>query len=416
MSDKIMDKIKVYFPSIITIVLCGEMYFFPFQGAFRFSVGVVALSIILLFYEDIKEVYLSIFTSIAILLIRSFIHYFDGNYNIAQLFKLNMPAAFYYLVYGLLFYSFKIRNYSEFTARTIYLLTIIDASANILESLIRNALTTTLVRYIIIVAIARSIIIYVIYYLIKRKELLIKKIEHQKKYDQLNTLISSIQAEIFYLSKSTSDIENVMSKAYKLYESSKGNKNINNQALDIAREIHEIKKDFQRVVTSFKSYVDNFNFNKPMSLKDIGNIIKNNLDRYISYHDKDIDVRIKFYNNLYINNYFYLFTIINNLIVNAIDAISENGSIIVEGRTRENYFILTVKDDGMGIDDELQPYIFNPGFTTKFDSKSGTQSTGIGLSHVKYIVNSLEGEIQLESKKNQGTSFTITIPIENLRR
>ncbi|NLY45077.1 MAG: sensor histidine kinase [Tissierella sp.] len=363
--DGFLNKIKIYIISIITIVLCGEMYFFPFQGAFRFSVGVVALSIILLFYDDLNEFYLALFTAIAVFLLRSVIFSFDGDYSLLDLFKLNIPASIYYMSYVTFFYIFKIKLFKEIPTRTIYLLSIIDSSSNIIEALIRNNLNTNLMRYILIIAVARSAIIYVIYYLFRRKELLIRKNEHEKRYNQLNALISNIQAEIFYLSKSTSDIEAVMSKAYTLYENTKGNQEINHLALDVAREVHEIKKDYHRVVTGFKSYVDNFDFKKTMALKEISSIIESNLNRYIEYQRKDIEVKIKFYTNIQVSNYYYLFTIINNLITNAIDAIQNNGEIYVEAKSIKGNLILKVIDNGPGIDSEIKPYIFNPGFTTK---------------------------------------------------
>lgn len=415
-NDKLINKFKIYIISIITIALCGEMYFFPFQDGFRFSAGVIALSIMLMFYDDLNELYLAIYTAITVLILRGIIYSVDGNYSILELLKLNIPASMYYFSYSCLFYIFKIKSSIESPTRTIYLLSIIDASSNIIEALIRNSLTSKLIRYIIIVAIARGLIIYVIYYLFRRKELLIKKSEHQKRYNQLNELISNIQAEIFYLSKSTSDIENVMSKAYALYENTKDHQEVNLLALDVAREVHEIKKDYYRVVNGFKSYVDNFDLAKTMDLKEIGSIIESNLNRYIEYLNKDINVKIKFYDNIRVSNYYYLFTIINNLIINAIDAIVGYGEIYVEAKFIKGDLQLIIEDNGPGIEEDIKPYIFNPGFTTKYDPNSGTQSTGIGLSHVEYIVDNLNGTIQVDSKVDKGTTFIITIPLRKLRR
>ena len=121
-NDKLINKFKIYIISIITIALCGEMYFFPFQGAFRFSVGVVALSIILLFSDDLNEFYLALYTSITVLILRSAIYSVDGNYSILQLFKLNIPASIYYISYVCFFYIFKIKYIIESPTRTIYLL------------------------------------------------------------------------------------------------------------------------------------------------------------------------------------------------------------------------------------------------------------------------------------------------------
>ena len=66
---------------------------------------------------------------------------------------------------------------------------------------------------------------------------------------------------------------------------------------------------------------------------------------------------------------------------------------------------LTVKDNGRGIKEEFKDKIFDPFFTTKEVHKG----TGIGLSLVHQIVKEHDGDIKVESKPNQGSSFTITL-------
>lgn len=120
------DKFKIYLISTITVTLFGEMYFFPFQDPFRFSLGVIAFSIILLFYDDIKELYLGIFTGISVLVLRSLLYYFEGNLSLIELIKINLPSAIYYIVYAITFYMIRIRKYREFPGNTIYYLSMAD--------------------------------------------------------------------------------------------------------------------------------------------------------------------------------------------------------------------------------------------------------------------------------------------------
>ncbi len=70
----------------------------------------------------------------------------------------------------------------------------------------------------------------------------------------------------------------------------------------------------------------------------------------------------------------------------------------------------------MGIEQDILPYIFNPGFTTKFDEHTGKSSTGIGLFHVKNIVEDLNGFISVKSHLEQGTTFILTIPKISISR
>ena len=76
------------------------------------------------------------------------------------------------------------------------------------------------------------------------------------------------------------------------------------------------------------------------------------------------------------------------------------------------YFQVT--DTGKGIDDDILPYIFNPGFTTKYDEITGKSSTGIGLSHVKNIIEDLGGNIEVKSEQDIGTTFILKIPRNSL--
>ena len=111
-----------------------------------------------------------------------------------------------------------------------------------------------------------------------------------------------------------------------------------------------------------------------------------------------------------VTNYFSLFSIINNLISNALDAAKiESGKIEVSFSTQGEFINITIVDNGTGISPKDMSYIFEPGFTTKL-AADGSFSTGLGLAHVKNLVGDMGGEIRLESKKQKGTKFELTIP------
>jgi two-component system cell cycle sensor histidine kinase/response regulator CckA len=112
--------------------------------------------------------------------------------------------------------------------------------------------------------------------------------------------------------------------------------------------------------------------------------------------------------------------ILANLMVNARDAISNNGDITVETSTitiddrsgsgldltNGDYVILTFSDNGSGMDEETQKLIFDPFFTTKPEGKG----TGLGLSTVYGIVKQNNGAIYVESNPGKGTSFRLYFP------
>lgn len=111
--------------------------------------------------------------------------------------------------------------------------------------------------------------------------------------------------------------------------------------------------------------------------------------------------------------------LIMNLIVNAIEAIEDEGNIIIvtekitnklsKSNKFEEFALLEIKDDGEGIDPSILTKIFEPFFSTK------KNSSGLGLSTVYGIINQSDAQMSLESN-NQGTSFKILFDLDIEKR
>ncbi len=101
--------------------------------------------------------------------------------------------------------------------------------------------------------------------------------------------------------------------------------------------------------------------------------------------------------------------VFNNLIKNAMDSIRGNGRIVVRAdmvkKGGKDYWRIQVRDNGVGIEEELRDKIFDPYFTTK------ENGTGLGLAIVERIVFDHNGNIWFESKKGVGTTFFIDLPV-----
>ncbi|MFT9496822.1 ATP-binding protein [Anaerosolibacter sp.] len=410
-----MEKAKKYLLLMITIALFGEIYFYPLHSSLRISAGIIALNLIILLVDDVSEFSIAILAAVAVFLLRNSTGMYFSNLSLLDVASYNLPSAVYYLVYGFLTFFLGVRKHRDQLLPTIVLMTSVDSLSNITEALIRDKLINyQMLQVIVLVGLARSIAAYFIYSLYKNQELFILNREHQHRYGQLNVLIADIQAEMFYLRKSMDDIEQVMSKSYKLYEKYKDHADLQEDTLDIAREVHEIKKDYHRVLGGFESFLKNFEDGGTMTLKDMQNIIKENTHRYLSTHQKDITIQFYFDDDFRLIKYYNLFTVLNNLIINAIDASSDSGFIEVTEHSNHDHILFAVKDHGEGIDEDIMPYIFNPGFTTKYDVHTGKSSTGIGLSHVKNILETLGGSITVTPNTEKGVSFVLSIPKQSL--
>ncbi|MFO0618516.1 MAG: PAS domain S-box protein [Polyangiaceae bacterium] len=102
--------------------------------------------------------------------------------------------------------------------------------------------------------------------------------------------------------------------------------------------------------------------------------------------------------------------VIVNLVVNARDAISGVGVIRIDvgPSARDGFVELTVKDDGIGMDEATRSRVFEPFFTTKELGKG----TGLGLATTHGIVSAAGGEISVVSALGRGTTFQVLLPIE----
>ena len=99
--------------------------------------------------------------------------------------------------------------------------------------------------------------------------------------------------------------------------------------------------------------------------------------------------------------------VLTNLILNAVQATEEGGSIILQTRVALESCEIDVGDTGSGIEPEVRPHIFDPFFTTK-----GTgEGTGLGLSVSLGIVERHGGHLTVESEVGKGTVFTVSLPL-----
>lgn len=99
-----------------------------------------------------------------------------------------------------------------------------------------------------------------------------------------------------------------------------------------------------------------------------------------------------------------------NLIMNALHAMPEQGTLRIGLEPRTDAVALSVSDTGQGIPPEIVGRVFEPFFTTKEFGRG----TGLGLTVVKGIIDEHQGTIAVQSEPGQGTTFTILLPKASL--
>ena len=126
------------------------------------------------------------------------------------------------------------------------------------------------------------------------------------------------------------------------------------------------------------------------------------LDSNLHFCSQDIDIPSE-----------ALVTITGNLIDNALDSMNamqhsrnidnKQNELHFGVMTKPGFLLMTVKDSGAGIPDEIKERVFENGFSTKGDGR------GVGLYHTKLLIEHLGGEISFESQKGNGTCFMVRI-------
>jgi signal transduction histidine kinase len=98
--------------------------------------------------------------------------------------------------------------------------------------------------------------------------------------------------------------------------------------------------------------------------------------------------------------------IVFNLLKNAVEVLPDGGTVTFKMYLNGAYLNIEVSDDGPGIPSKIRSQLFDPFFTTK------SNGTGLGLWVVYRLTQNLEGIIEVESEKDEGTTFHVSVPIK----
>lgn len=186
----------------------------------------------------------------------------------------------------------------------------------------------------------------------------------------------------------------------------------NDDAPDMDQKMERLTQTIIEQIDTLSSIATEFsNFAKmPKANLEKINVQQILLNSIALFHDSE-NIHIDF-ENLSTDNAFVfadkeqLLRVFNNLIKNAIQAIPEDrkGKIEIKLKKENQFYIISIKDNGIGINDEVLGKIFVPNFTTK------TGGMGLGLAMVKSIIESSNGKIWFETNPPDGSTFFVAIP------
>lgn len=413
--------LQIAFIALAT-ALAGELRIAPFGWEFRFGLGSSMFFFLLLLYRQVPYIKTGIITGIVVVIFRTFLNLILSS-DISEFLStllIHLPAAAYYIAF-----AFGMSKISEnsFQKNLLYfgaIVVCIDVGANVAEIFIRYLLTNNMpisaadLLLTVVVAVIRVYFLIGLYANIRLSQLRELHKEQESRLDQMLTFGSNLYNENFYLSKMMSTIEQITASSYHLYRKLKDDhSNYDTEALEIAQQVHEIKKDTQRIRAGLNELYDSKTVREMDLTSILHHVIRGN-SSYSEWLEKDITIKKEQLIEFKTDHYYPIISILNNLTANAVEAIDQKGTITIRV-VEENHFIsFTVKDNGNGVKEKDIPLIFEPGFTTKYSNK-GTAATGIGLSHVKNICNFFNGEIKTDIKDGE-TIINIKLPAHLVKK
>lgn len=403
------------------VALASQISIGIINNNFRISAGIISFVLFVLYYEDLKPIPIGILSGIMVFSLRTIVYYLT-NANLNDIIISHMPEVLFYIFYSLIYLLLTKRIKTKNINLVFFILVISDFCANLIEVFVRSLIGESPLLLgasftLLLVSIIRSIIIWIILNIFKYYKMLLLREEHEDRYKKLLYLTAELKAEMYWIEKNMDNIENVMGQSYELFE--KININVDKEtwadkALNIARDVHEIKKENALVIRGIKEITESELNDQGMDFKDIMNILAETMKREIRLMGKDIEFTYSIEENFYTSKHYYIMSMLRNLIMNSIEAVDplkEDNKITIRHETdKENHFFL-VTDNGVGIDEEGLKHAFSPGFSTKINYDTGEINRGLGLSIVKYISQEqLRGTIEVSSIRGKGTNFNISIP------
>lgn len=400
----------------IFIIIGAQINMNLFIDNFRISIGTLIFPITFVMFGKYPVLPVTFISAVGVLTSRVLSEWL--RYDQIQFYSF-FPEMIFYLVYGTLFYiySHKKETLSPDCAAVLF---IFDYISNLTELLVRLGAGAFNIKSqfgILLVAFSRSLIIYGILFCLHHYKFSLLRREHALRYQRLLLLISKLNGEVVWMKKNTGLIEETMNTSYQLYRELEENgtdETLSRKALGVAKDIHEIKKEYLLILRGLSEALDLNLKDEGMYLTDILTVLKQSLTT--ESPDKKADISFQIQENLYTENHYFLMSVFRNLLTNAIEASEkDNPQIHVIQSTDADSYLFDVTDDGPGILPEDLEQIFSPGFSTKINFTTGEISRGLGLNLVQDLIkNQWNGEIQVSSVPGC-TTFHIRIPKSDWR-
>jgi two-component system sensor histidine kinase YcbA len=405
---------------VISVPIAGELNFYPFQTDFRVSLGTPAFFLFLLWLRSPSPLISGLLVGSSVTIFRMGLDLaLEPHWNWGAAFQHHYPVFFYYLTYAIAFAAVRINRRHNRPLLVGALGVACEIAATLVELLLRYSATeqtTTFATWnqIVLIAFYRSFFVLGFFNLVKLRQSKAAEEQKRKENEKMLMLISELYEETIQLKKTLHNAENIARDSYELYQSLNNaqhvfHEDLAQKALRIAGEVHEIKKDNQRIYAGLSSLISHESDYMPV--EELADIVLRTNQKYAQSLGKKIEFTLQTEGVFPLCHVYTALSLFNNLVANAVEALEEQGIIRIWVKREKDVIVFSVADNGPGIAPKYREKIFMPGYTTKFD-KAGNPSTGIGLVYVNQETERLLGNVQVQDNtEGAGTVFTITLPI-----
>lgn len=401
----------------VVVALMGEISINPFGTAFRFSLGPMALALLALF-NWLPPYLAGAAAGLVVPVVHGVVAFIgDPNLAAADVFgamQSYIPETLAYSLLGTLYFLFRVGDRIDTPLRVTALLALADVTVNVVEMTVRGGpLLVRPLTMMLLVAVGRAVVALGAYYILQEGVRQRQWAKERKSYMERLLFASNLQTEAFFLQKSSREIEQIMAKAHSLYRDLAGQPG-QSLALDIAKDIHEVKKDYQRTLSALYRLVGMPTLEPEMDLGEIVALVFDANATYAQSLGKEIQLVGDMSADFRTPRYGRWVSILNNLVSNAVEACGQQGTVTVGTARLHDRFVLEISDTGCGIPREDWELIFSPGFSTKLNPVTGAFSSGIGLTHVAGLARAMDGSIWVARSGPTGTRFRLEVPWSSL--
>lgn len=408
---------KLILAGAVCVTIASQINIGLFSNGFKVSAGILPLPVFAFYLPDYPVFRTAAAASPMVFLLRGVVFSLSTTGAVWQ-WTGDAPEMLFYLCYGFLLSLFLRRlQLHPVRLRELLPLAAADFCANFLELSVRMGTDACQVRHaaqLLAVASVRALLAAGVLLALERYGFTVLRRDDTRRYQRLLLMTSMLRGELAWMRKSASMVERTMNAAYGLYSrlrEEQPDSAAAASALTIAKDIHEVKKEYMLIVRGVTEALEREATGDGMYFREIWDTLWGSLSRAAADAGKQVRFSLESGRDFYTKRHYELLSIFRNLLNNAVEAAGNTPvEITLLQREEAEAFAFEVRDNCGGIPEELQDKVFLEGFSSKINYTTGEINRGLGLSLVRDLVEEvLGGSIRFESGGGR-TIFFVRIP------